>query len=135
MNPIFRMSLKDSIGYIPAFIAAKASEWAGRAVVSFKQSLGYLQDPRIASMSIFSINFLIIEAATRIGRLLAFFLPNKTVGQRNIKYVLLFPVTCGLVIAGNIVFLKATQIKLHVLAIAALIIASFVAKVELEKLT
>ena len=71
----------------------------------------------------------------RIGRLLSFFLPNKTVRQRNIKYVLLFPVTCGLVIAGNFMFLKVTQIKLHLLAIAALIIASFVAKIELEKLT
>ena len=51
------MSFKDSMGSAPTFIAAKASEWAGRAVISFKKALGYLQDPRIASMSILLLTF------------------------------------------------------------------------------
>lgn len=132
MGPLVIDNLKNVFTQAKGFVIAKTSEWGGRIVAYIKTGATYLNDPRYASCAVFLINFGIFEIALRLSKIVELILPNETNTEDNIQFVARVIVGSGLVIAGNIFFVKGFGITLHPLVITALAIASLIVRHELH---
>lgn len=108
-----------------SFISLKVREWSGRVFSHLNLALEHLKDPRIASASVFAVNFVIIELAERLTKLVKFlFLKNLTQHQ-NVEAVYSFTMKAGLITAGNVALIKMIPLPIHPLVVSALVVASW----------
>lgn len=123
---------RDVFNSVETYLVSKSSEWAGRVITALKSGLTYLEDPRMASLTVFMTNFAILELAVRISRLIGSCYRSSSEMGRRIKLAFEITVASGLTIVGNVALIKATGIALHPGVIAALIGATFMIKYNLE---
>lgn len=134
MNQILSVNFTNSFNEVKSYLTVQSKEWAGRFVTSLDSAKTYLDDPRFASLSLLLGNFIIAEIAIRIGDLIGCLFPSdipETAEQRNIRLAFVIPITGGLIIAGNVAFVKATGIKLNPIVITAVAAITWVMRLQM----
>lgn len=132
MNTLTSIPYRAALETAREVVYRKSSELAERYITVIKSASVYLEDPRYASASVFFINFFFIETATRLGVLAGRAFPSGTPAQRDIKFICIVTLMTGIVALGNVAYIKAAHITLDPVVICALVIVSFVTKIELE---
>lgn len=116
---------------------AKASEWLGRAIVVIKSgteaALPYLQDKRIAAVSLIVTTLFLSEIADVVYRLLDNHFPNDTALKRRFRD--LAGATIGIAIVGSGVtaFAKYTKIPFSPLAIFGISFTTVLVRAQFER--
>lgn len=126
MNQIISANIKESFSTLTDQFIQKSREWGSRAV-------SYLQDPRIASATLFVGNFLIIEVAILAGRLIGSLFPDDTPSKRNLKLIIVTPIQLGIIAAANYGVVRAAGINLHPVVIAAVATVSIAVRWQAQK--
>jgi hypothetical protein len=133
MNIVTFPSIQTTFYNLTSFIIERKSEWFGYVVTKVRSGLTYLEDPRLASVAIFLANFPILELAHRICQLLVgMCLSNESSEKKTVSLVVEFTLGSALVIAGNMAFIKLTNISLSPYVIAPIVVATFMIKSSLE---
>lgn len=132
MNNINFASFQNNFNSTKNNFITKIGEWKGYLVVKIQSKLSYLEDPRIASTTIFMANFFILELAMRISQLIGLCLPEETAIQKNSKTAFEFILTGVLTLGANIALIKATKISLNPIAIGAIVVVAFIIKTNLQ---
>lgn len=132
MNTLNFSTLKIVFENVKTYIASKSSEWAGRVVITIKDGLTFLEDPRMASLAVVWFNFGILELAKRINQYVSFCISDQVNDHERIKTAVHITVSGGLFVGGNIAFIKATGINLNPFVILAIAATTFVLKHGLD---
>lgn len=111
-----------------ALIALKVSEWSGRVWSQLNLALEHLKDPQIASASVYAINFLIIELAERITKLVKFLFLKNLIQHQKVETVYSLAMRVGIILAGNIALMKMITLPIQPLVISALAMASWITR-------
>ncbi len=108
--------------------AAKSSEWTGRSIVIVKsgteKALPYLQDQRIAAVSLIAVNILCLYIGDLFSRLVTRILPNDTNAKEAFAQAVGVVVGVGTWGAGVAAFSKYTKLPFTPLAVAGISIAT-----------
>ncbi len=106
----------------------KASNWMGRGVVMWKsgleRGLPYLQDKRIAVISLIAINLIVIQMTIFFEPLLRRVMPQQTDRQKKIYEVVSIISGIGILIASNVGFVNYTKIPLRGEVITGITVAT-----------
>lgn len=132
MSALIPLSLQDTASNVKAYLVSKAGEWSGRIVTKIKSSMIYLEDPRVASATIFLVNFGILELAIRVSQVLTLCLPRRTVVQKKIKSGFEMILAGGLTIGGNITLIRMTGISIHPFSVVAIVAVVCIARHNLK---
>jgi hypothetical protein len=132
MNIVTFPSMQTTFQQITTFILEKKGEWLGHIVTKVKVGLTYLEDPRLASIALFFVNFGILELASRVSRLVGLCLSKQTTAQKDIKFAFELTLTSALVILGNMAFIKVANISLNPYVVVPIVVVTFMIKQSLE---
>lgn len=133
MNNLNIASFQNAFNSIKNTAISKISEWRGYIVVKLQSGIPYLQEPRLASSAVLLVNFLILELAIRISQFVGFCLPQKTVTEKNIKTAFEFTLAGALILGANVAFIKTTKISLNPFVVTAIVILTFIIKINLQR--
>jgi hypothetical protein len=109
--------IKNSMVAYYQTASVKITEWTGRLVAVLKSgadtALPYLQDKRIAVLSLIAVNLIMIEVGNLFSKLFVSFLPGQTDGQKAFRKVCCITVGLGVVAAGVTAFAKYAKLPLN----------------------
>lgn len=118
--------IKNSLIAAYQTAAAKASEWMGRIVVVVKSktetALPYLQDKRIATVSLVAVNLILFE----IGKFFVLLRHTRVKGGGDLAVI------AAVVTVGVTGFVKYTKIPFSPLVIASISAIIFVVRLAIE---
>jgi hypothetical protein len=121
MTNIDLNGIKNGVASAYHTAVAKASEWLGRAVVVIKSrtdlALPYLQDQRIAAVSLVAWTLLLCEVVNGLSYGLNKISPDQTPTQRAMRDLIDIVGGISILAAGVIGFAKYTKIPFPPLAI------------------
>lgn len=102
--------------------STKATEWYGRGVTVLKSgmefAMPYLQDKRIAVVSLVAVNLILIEIGSLVGLALDRLLPIESERQQSVSSAVKFFAGLSILGAGVYMFAKHTKLPLDLRAIA-----------------
>lgn len=128
MPNVLLSSIYTTLQTQKALIALKVSEWSGRLWSQLNLALDQLNDPQIASVSVFAINFLIIELAERVTKLVKFLFLKNLIQNQKIETVYSLTMKVGIIGIGNLALMRMTNLPIHPLVVSALAMASWTTK-------
>ena len=116
--------------------SAKVGEWSGRGVAVLKSgaeiALPYLQDKRIAVVSLIALNLILVEVGDLFSRLFTCCLRDQTEGQKAFGRIFKLSVGLGIVGSGVAAFSKYANIPLGWLAITVISAATILLRAALS---
>lgn len=118
--------------------SAKVVEWSGRGVAVLKSgteiALPYLQDKRIAVVSLIAVNLILVEVGNLFGRLLTCWVPNETNGQKRFREIVHPIIGIAIQAAGVTAFSKYAKLPLGWLAIAITTVATVLLRAQCSQI-
>lgn len=116
--------IKNSLAVAWQVGTAKTSEWMGHMVTLLKSgaeiAMPYLQDKRIAIVSLIAVNLLLVETVNLFDCFWQRHCPNDTSSKRLFRDVVDITFGFSVITAGVIAFAKCTKLPLTALAITCI---------------
>jgi hypothetical protein len=116
--------------------ANQVGKWAGRAISFLKsggqKALPYLQDKRIAVVSLIAVNLLLVECASLCRRLLLKYVPGNSDLKDQYRFTAIAALMPAVIGGGVAAFAKYTKLPLSPLVIAGITIGTVTARVLLD---
>ncbi len=110
-------------------IALKVNEWSGRVWSQLNLILEHhLKDPQFASAAVFVVNFLIIELAERVTKLVKFLFLKNLIQHQKVETVYSLTMRVGIIVAGNLALMRMITLPIHPLVVSALAMASWITR-------
>ena len=127
---------KNEMGVAYQTAVAKVSEWGGRGVVILKSgteaALPYLQDVRVAVVSLIALNLLLYQVIGGMNDLLSKYCPDHTDLQRGLSDLVAIGGGVGILAGGVIGFSIYTRLPLSSMAIFGISAATIIGRAALE---
>jgi len=124
--------IKNSIRSAYNTVSAKAAEWMGRTISITKSGrevvLPYLQDQRIAAVSLVALSLILIEISELTQKVLQRFLPNQTDGQQQFGDIVCLFSGLGVLGGGVTAFSRSANLPLRWTVIAGITAATVYAR-------
>jgi hypothetical protein len=120
--------VKNSLISFCQIVSEKSCEWMGRGITLLKSgadaSLPYLQDKRLAVISLIGMTIILIQAGELLGRLAAKCTPRSLIDEKNVDTIREI-VGIGTVAGGVIAFSKYAALPLDRLTVAIISVTTF----------
>lgn len=135
-NSIDFSGIKDAVISAYQVASAKVAEWSGHLVVVIKSKtefvVPYLQDKRIAVVSLIGANLILIELGNLFSLLFTCCLPAKTDRQEFFRDLVSATTGLSIYIPGIMAFAHFGKLPLNNLSIAGISGATFLLRMYME---